>query len=522
MTWTQTLRERWWLAPIAILVVAAAVVIRIITTPLEVNANVNDGDQAVPRSATLDLRFNQEMKPDSVQSAFTITPPVLVAFKAVSPKEFQFRPKMAPNTAYHVSINDAKNTSGRGVSSGFHFKTEPAPSIAAVTVDNKALTDGQQSLKPAGTVAIDFSQPMDGAKTPIAVNGKALDSGKISWASDGKSATLDLKLGHSRQYQLSIPQVALNRKQDPLAADWKFSFTTLIEVPSQGDPNRIGSGAPAIIQIENLVDARPQAGMQQADMIYEYISEGSVPRLSVIYWRPLPDLVGPVRSCRLITIRLVLMYKGMIYCSGANDYILGLVWKHPNLVNDYSRGQGNIFYRDNATRYAPHNVMMRGNNVTPFTAAQNLPAPLYDIAAKHPDGTFTGDAALQVSVPDHGATWQYDPASRQYYKSQDGRPFMNIATGRVHAKTVIVEYVNSFLDLHGGNSFHGYYTEAYELTGDGKADIFVDGVVIHGTWHHPDPNVPAVYLDANGNPIDLDNGLTWVHVIGSEKWHMIG
>jgi hypothetical protein len=522
MTWTQTLRQRWWLAPLAILLVAAAIVIRILTTPLEVSANVNDGDQAVPRTATIDLHFNQDMKADSVQRAFSMTPAVMVAFKAVNAKEFQFRPKMASNTAYHVSIKDAQNTSGRGVSSGFHFKTEPAPTIAAVKVDNKAVSDGQQSLKPTGAVSIDFSQPMDGVKTPITLDGKPLDSKKINWASNGKTATLDLKLGHSRQYQLLIPQVAVNRKQDPLAADWKFSFTTIIEVPSQGDPNRIGSGAPVIIQVENSLDARPQAGLQQADMVYEYISEGSIPRLSVIYWRPLPNLVGPVRSCRLITIRLVLMYKGMIYCSGANDYILGLVWKHPNLVNDYSRGQGNVFYRDNTTRFAPHNVMMRGNNVTPFTAAQNLPAPTYDIAAKHADASFTGAAAAQVSVPDHGAAWQYDPKSKEYFKSQDGAPFNNVATGRVHAKTVIVEYVSSFLDLHGGNSFHGYYTEAYELTGDGKADIFVDGVVIHATWHHPDPNVPAVYLDANGNPIELDNGLTWVHVIGSEKWHMIG
>ena len=95
-------------------------------------------------------------------------------------------------------------------------------------------------------------------------------------------------------------------------------------------------------------------------------------------------------------------------------------------------------------------------------------------------------------------------------------------TGRVHAKTVIVQYVTSFLDTNPANSFHGYFTEAYELTGDGKADIFVDGVVIHATWHHPDPNVPAVYLDASGNPIELDNGLTWVHVIGSQKWHGVG
>src|SRR5947207_9227848 len=188
MTWTQRLRERWWLAPIAILVVAGAIAIRIITTPLEVNANVNDGDQAVPRTATIDLHFNQDMKPDSVQHAFSMTPPVVVSFKAVNPREFQFRPKMAPNTAYRVAVKDAQNTSGRGVSNSFRFKTEAAPAISAVKVDNKAVTDGQQSLKPTGAVKIDFSQPMDGAKTPIVLNGKPMDSKKISWTADGKSA----------------------------------------------------------------------------------------------------------------------------------------------------------------------------------------------------------------------------------------------------------------------------------------------------------------------------------------------
>src|SRR6202011_2477267 len=103
MTWTQTLRERWWLAPIAILVVAAAIVIH----------------------------FNQDMKAESVQHAFSMTPSVMVTFKAVGPREFQFRPTMKPNTAYHVNLKDAQNTSGRGVSSGFSFKTEAAPAIEA-------------------------------------------------------------------------------------------------------------------------------------------------------------------------------------------------------------------------------------------------------------------------------------------------------------------------------------------------------------------------------------------------------
>ena len=117
--------------------------------------------------------------------------------------------------------------------------------------------------------------------------------------------------------------------------------------------------------------------------------------------------------------------------------------------------------------------------------------------------------ATSINVPDHGATWRYDAGSKQYFKTQDGSAFQNAGTGQVHARTVILEYVSSYLDTNPANTFHGYHTEAYELTGDGKADIYVDGVVIHATWHHPDPNVPAVYLDANGNPIELDNGLTW-------------
>jgi hypothetical protein len=519
MTWTQTLRERWWLAPIAIALVAAAIIIRILTTPLEVSANVTDGDQTVPRTAAIDLRFNQDMKADSVQRSFVIGPKVMVAFKAISAREFQFRPSMQSSTAYHVSVKGAQSSSGRGqVERSFSFKTEAAPAIGDVKVDGKAVKDGQQALHPTGTVKIDFTQAMDSSRTPISLNGKAFDSKKVAWASDGKSATLDLKLGPSRQYQLSVPETAVNRKLDPLAAAWKLTFTTILQVPSQGDPARIGSGAPTIIQIENSSDARPQAGMQQADMIYEYISEGSIPRLSVIYWHPLPGLIGPVRSCRLITIRLELMYKGMIYCSGANDYVLGKVWQHPNLVNDYSHGAGNVFYRDNS-RFAPHNVMMHGANVTAYTAQQNLAAPVYEIAPKHADLTPTGDSAASIAVPDHGAVWQYDPGSKEYFKNQDGAAFNNVGTGRVHAKTVIVENVTSFLDTNPANSFHGYFTEAYELTGDGKADIYSDGMVIHATWHHPDPNVPAVYLDANGDPIDINSGLTWVHVIGSTKWH---
>jgi hypothetical protein len=304
-----------------------------------------------------------------------------------------------------------------------------------------------------------------------------------------------------------------------MLAAWSLNFITMVQVPSAGSDQKIGaSGAPIIIQIENSSQptVRPQAGMQQADVIYEYISEYGIPRISAIYFHPPSSLIGPVRSCRLITIQLEMMYRGMIYCSGANDFILGQVWKYPNVVYDYSYWLPMMFRTGD--RYAPHNVMARPDQITANTANANLPALPYDIAPARPDADLPGASpASSFSVPAHSSTWRYNPNSHEYFKWQDGGPFTNAGTGQLHAKTVIVERVEAHLDTNPANSFHGYYTEYYELQGEGPADIYSNGGVVHATWKHPDRNFPVVYYGPDGQPIELNTGLTWVHVVGNNQ-----
>ncbi|HLB76742.1 MAG TPA: DUF3048 C-terminal domain-containing protein, partial [Candidatus Dormibacteraeota bacterium] len=226
-------------------------------------------------------------------------------------------------------------------------------------------------------------------------------------------------------------------------------------------------------------------------------------------------LIGPVRSCRLITVQLEQMYHGMIYCSGANDFVLGQVWKYPNIVYDYAYWLPIMFRTD--ARVAPHNVMARPDQVTQRTAAA-LGALPYDVAPAHPDAPLPGALpATDIAVPQHGAIWRYNATAKEYFKWQDGAPFTNAGTGQIHAKTVIVEHVRSRIDTTPGNFFHHYYTEYYELAGAGSAEIYSDGGVIHATWRHPDRTVPVVYYGPDGNPVDLNTGLTWVHVIGSDQ-----
>jgi DUF3048 family protein len=519
---TAMLRRRWWIFPIILLLVAAGLVLRALAAPLGVSASVADGDHGVVRSSAVALSFNQDMDVASVTQGFRIIPSVPYTMVVKNPRTFEFHPQLQPDTAYRIQVIGARKTVGFGSENySVAFRTEAAPKVTSATFNGAPLAEGQQAVALRGNLKVAFSQPMDPLRTPVLLDGATLDTKSITWDATGQTATLALTLGHSRTHTLLVPKTATNRKHDLAVADWTLNFATVVQVPSAGSTARIGtSGAPIIIQIENSSQptVRPQTGMQQADMIYEYISEFGIPRLSAVYWHPPSSLIGPVRSCRLITVALEQMYRGEIYCSGANDYVLGQVWKWPNVVYDYYY-MYDFMYRA-SDRYAPHNVIARPDKITANTAAANLPALNYDIAPAHPDVALPGGTpATSVSIPQHAAVWRYDANSHEYLKWQDGAPFTNVGTGQVHAKNLIIEHVVSRLDTSPGNTgvHRTYNTEYYELAGEGTADIYSDGGMIHATWKHPNRDVPVVYYDASGNPVDLNTGLTWVHVIGSDQ-----
>ncbi|MEO9007020.1 MAG: DUF3048 domain-containing protein [Candidatus Dormibacter sp.] len=514
-------RRRWWILPIVLLLLAGALAFKVLSAPLNVTASVGDGSKTIVRTATIVLRFNQDVDAASVESGMRITPLTIATVVAHDARTFEVKPWLQPDTAYHLTLSGVHKAMGLGSSAyGIAFKTEPAPKVTAATFNDAPLLEGEPAVPLRGKLKVTFSQAMDPASTSILLDTRALDPKMIVWDAAGTAASTDLTLAHSRSHAVTIPKSAANRRHDQAIADWTLSFSAMTQVPSAGSTSRIGNGGPIIIQIENSTQptVRPQTGMQQADMVYEYISEFGIPRLSAIYWHPPSSLLGPVRSCRLITVQLEQMYRGMIYCSGANDYVLGQVWKWPNVVYDYAYMFA-FMYRA-GDRVAPHNVIARPDQIASHTAQANLPALNYDIAPAHPDVPLPGATpGTTVYIAQHNATWRYDANSHEYLKWQDGAPFGNVGTGQIHAKNLIIEHVTSYIDRNPANTgvHRDYNTEYYELAGEGTADIYSDGGMIHATWRHPNRDLPVVYYGADGNPIDLNTGLTWVHVIGSDQ-----
>jgi hypothetical protein len=477
--------------------------------PLQVAANIDKELAGWPRTGVLVFSFNQDMDPGSVERGFRVSPAVPYQFQPLSPRRFQVTPEFQADTAYDVSINGAQRKAGAfSVSYHRRLHTAAAPAVAQVTAQGQGLNEGQTRVPLQPVLAVRFTQPMDPATVRILVDDQPLTG--PTWDKDYRVATVSPAWQPAHNYVLAIAAGTQNARHDSMLADFKLQVRTVVQLPSTGQHTL--NGPPALVQIDNAPFARPQAGLQGADLVYEYLTEYDISRFTAVFFSDPPALVGPVRSARLVSIPLQQSFQGALFCSGAGDYVLGQLWeqKIPMHINDYSAG--GVFLRDNR-RVAPHNLMVPGPTLDQHRRDFQLPTLGYVLAPATPDQALPGaSGAAAISVPSHGVRWQ--AMGSEYLRWDNGRPFSDANTGQqVHAKNVIIQFVPTRLtniveDVNGGAK-----TLQYELNGEGRALYYSNAGVVEGHWRHLDAKEPIEYLDAAGNLMPLNSGLTWVHIV---------
>src|SRR5689334_17458778 len=122
-----------------------------------------------------------------------------------------------------------------------------------------------------------------------------------------------------------------------------------------------GSGASATrpsiaVKVDNAPEARPQSGLDVADVVYEEVVEGGVTRFIAIFQSTAPGgsgLAGPVRSVRPMDPNVLAAYKGMIAYSGGIPAFRNLLHKAP--VQDVDVDIATDAYTWDNSRAAPHN-----------------------------------------------------------------------------------------------------------------------------------------------------------------------
>lgn len=271
------------------------------------------------------------------------------------------------------------------------------------------------------------------------------------------------------------------------------------------------------VKIENSATARPQSGLQGADVVYETVVEGGITRFNALYQSTLPDPVGPVRSARLSDRYIVPQYHAIFTYSGASDSVdraLAGV-EFDNLSQDVGVAEPS-YYRF-SERAAPHNLYLHLDRLYEEAAQRDI-ATTGSVQGFAFDTTLASGedtpAVTQIDVPFSNANeviWKYDAGSGTYLRWHNGDAHTDALTDeQISAKNVIVVWarytLQSAVDVSGSNTYD------ITLVGSGRMTLFKNGQQYDGTWEMTE-DAPPVFTDAEGSAIELAPGNTWFQVI---------
>ena len=319
------------------------------------------------------------------------------------------------------------------------------------------------------------------------------------------------------------------------------------------DSEEINSHPTFCVQIPNGVDgARPQAGLQDAQVVFEAIAESGITRFAAIYQDP-PTVIGPIRSLRLYYLQWDLPFDCTVVHAGGSVEALNAVKSYGvrDLSEDYHhmwRSSTNYTVQRLWNNLFTSNEYLNGYNklngylssdiksfarFTPPEAARNK----IDVQVKEKlkiDQPSASDAETLTpsathitmrigAMPNFNPVYDYDAATNTYKRSYEtGQPHTSYdCTGKTEEVTpeLVCEEVQITANVVIGmlvqerKASYDNYHEDISVIGAGDAYIFQNGNVIKGTWEKSSKESQIVFRNGEGKDIKLVPGKTWISAI---------
>lgn len=302
---------------------------------------------------------------------------------------------------------------------------------------------------------------------------------------------------------------------------------------------------PLGVMIENHENARPQSGINSADVTYEAVAEGGITRTLNVFYCQAPAQVGPVRSARTYFLDWISEYGDLplyAHVGGANtpgpadalSQIDEYGWGGYNDMNQFSIGFP-TFWRDyNRLGHATateHTMYSTTDKLWAF-AAENR-----DLTNVSKDGTSWTEGFVSYSFQDdasaskrgasqnihlepwegygeYAVDWTYDPKTNVYLRKNGGVAHLDKDTGKqLFAKNVIVMYM---VENHANDGYEDNAHLLYKTTGSGKAVVFMNGKEIQGKWSKDSRTDRTIIYDSAGAEIKFTRGKIWFEILPTD------
>jgi hypothetical protein len=270
-------------------------------------------------------------------------------------------------------------------------------------------------------------------------------------------------------------------------------------------PSATAAGSPLAVKIDNVSAARPQTGLDAADVVYAEQVEGGLSRLMAVYATRLPRTVGPVRSARASDLELLRQFhRPTLAFSGAQHKLLPLIGRAPLRAESPDRAPA-AYYRGTG-KAAPHNLYLRPARLLPSAPGKAALTTGFGYGPAPSGGTPT--AARTVRYPAARFTFTWSAGRHRWLVAMDGTPTVTTDGARVAPATVVVQYVRIRTSRY--HDVLGNHTPYTETVGSGKAQVLRDGRSFDASWSRPAATDGTTFTAADGGRMNFADGQVWV------------
>lgn len=277
------------------------------------------------------------------------------------------------------------------------------------------------------------------------------------------------------------------------------------------------SNLPVIaVIIENLSTVRPQAGLQEAGMVYEALAEGGITRFLALYAGHKADLIGPVRSLRPYYLEWCAEYEAMCAHIGGSpqalEAISGLGLKDLNAMYESS-----YFWRDLSTP-APHNLFTKSEFLEHALRDKKFDQEPNYLVWKFKDDLKSDErpqeekfVKVNFSGPDYAVEYKYDREKNEYLRFNGGEVHKDRNTDKQIAvkNVIVIKLPTEVVDEKGRVTL--------DVVGEKRAYMFSSGQAFEGKCVKRDRDSRTFCYHNDGSEHEFVRGNIWVEAIPEDK-----
>ena len=260
--------------------------------------------------------------------------------------------------------------------------------------------------------------------------------------------------------------------------------------------------------VENSKAARPQSGLNAADIVYETMAEGGTPRFIALFQSGDAQKVGPIRSARPYFLDISKEYNlPFAHCGGSEEALNEI--KNNKLMSMNEMAYASTYWRD-SERKAPHNLYTSTEKLRELVKTKNyVKAPTvklkFDKSYWDNDKLSPATNVLLKMTRLYNTSYIYRDGL--YHKSMDSSPSTNKEDKIPLAIKNIVVQITSIKTQADG------YRLDIALVGTGDGYVISNGKFIKMHWTKKNVTSQTLLTDEAGNDLPLNPGKTWWNIV---------